>query len=118
MSIPLQPAAVVGLHGKDAQAFAQAQFTSDVAALEVGHWQWSAWLDAQGRVLYIGTFSKSLFPSVRLAYMVLPEPLVQPLVTARTIYDGFARAFLAPITQPFTRSYSTVAATTATAANN
>lgn len=45
-------------------------------------------LDAQGRVLYIGTFSKSLFPSVRLAYMVLPEPLVQPLVTARTIYDG------------------------------
>lgn len=49
MSIPLQPAAVVELHGKDAQAFAQAQFTSDVAALEVGHWQWSAWLDAQGR---------------------------------------------------------------------
>jgi GntR family transcriptional regulator/MocR family aminotransferase len=45
-------------------------------------------LDAHGRVLYIGTFSKSLFPSVRLAYMVLPEPLVKPLVTARTIYDG------------------------------
>ena len=37
---------------------------------------------------------------------------------ARTIYDGFARAFLAPITQPFTRSYSTVAATAATASNN
>src|SRR3990167_8351983 len=45
-------------------------------------------LDAHCRVLYIGTFSKSLFPSVRLAYMVLPEPLVKPLVTARTIYDG------------------------------
>jgi tRNA-modifying protein YgfZ len=49
MSTPLQAAAVVELHGKDAQAFAQAQFTSDVAALEVGYWQWSAWLDAQGR---------------------------------------------------------------------
>lgn len=49
MSIPLQPAAVVELHGKDALAFAHAQFTSDVATLEVGCWQWSAWLDAQGR---------------------------------------------------------------------
>ena len=45
-------------------------------------------LDEQGRVVYIGTFSKSLFPSVRLAYMVLPEALVAPLVTARTIVDG------------------------------
>ena len=45
-------------------------------------------LDEQGQVVYIGTFSKSLFPSVRLAYMVLPEALVAPLVTARTIYDG------------------------------
>ena len=45
-------------------------------------------LDAHGRVVYIGTFSKSLFPSVRLAYMVLPESLVAPLVTARSIYDG------------------------------
>jgi len=45
-------------------------------------------LDDTGQVIYIGTFSKSLFPSVRLAYMVLPEALVAPLVTARTIYDG------------------------------
>ena len=45
-------------------------------------------LDEQGQVVYIGTFSKSLFPSVRLAYMVLPEALIAPLVTARTIYDG------------------------------
>jgi len=45
-------------------------------------------LDEQGRVVYVGTFSKSLFPSVRLAYMVLPEALVTPLVTARTIVDG------------------------------
>ncbi len=45
-------------------------------------------LDEQGQVVYIGTFSKSLFPSVRMAYRVLPEARVAPLGTARTIYDG------------------------------
>lgn len=41
---------IVELEGDDALAFAQAQFASDIAALESGHWQWSAWLSAQGRV--------------------------------------------------------------------
>lgn len=45
-------------------------------------------LDAHGRVIYIGTFSKVLFPSLRLAYMVLPEALVDACVTARTTIDG------------------------------
>ncbi|MGO6966927.1 MocR-like pyridoxine biosynthesis transcription factor PdxR [Rhizobium leguminosarum] len=30
-------------------------------------------LDREGRVLYAGTFSKVLFPSLRLAYLVVPE---------------------------------------------
>ena len=30
-------------------------------------------LDRDGRVLYAGTFSKVLFPSLRLAYLVVPE---------------------------------------------
>lgn len=30
-------------------------------------------LDYEGRVLYLGTFSKVLFPSIRLAYLVVPE---------------------------------------------
>lgn len=34
-------------------------------------------LDRDGRVLYAGTFSKVLFPSVRLAYLVVPEALVE-----------------------------------------
>jgi len=33
-------------------------------------------LDREGRVLYAGTFSKVLFPSIRLAYLVVPEALV------------------------------------------
>ena len=32
-------------------------------------------LDGQGRVLYAGTFSKVLFPGLRLAYLVVPETL-------------------------------------------
>jgi folate-binding protein YgfZ len=38
------------LTGPDAAAFAQAQFSSDVRPLNVGRWQWSAWLSPQGRV--------------------------------------------------------------------
>ena len=49
MLIPLCPAHLLVLDGTDAVAFAHAQFTSDVRALAVGEWQWSAWLDAQGR---------------------------------------------------------------------
>jgi GntR family transcriptional regulator/MocR family aminotransferase len=33
-------------------------------------------LDSAGRVLYLGTFSKTLFPALRLAYLVLPPGLV------------------------------------------
>lgn len=38
------------LDGPDARRFAQAQFAGDVDKLTPGHWQWNAWLDAQGRV--------------------------------------------------------------------
>jgi GntR family transcriptional regulator / MocR family aminotransferase len=34
-------------------------------------------LDRVGRVLYAGTFSKVLFPSIRLAYLVVPEAQVE-----------------------------------------
>jgi GntR family transcriptional regulator/MocR family aminotransferase len=39
------------------------------------------------RVLYAGTFSKILFPSIRLGYVVLPLPLVGPFLAARRVLD-------------------------------
>lgn len=34
-------------------------------------------LDRNGKVIYLGTFSKSLAPSIRIGYMVLPEELLE-----------------------------------------
>jgi GntR family transcriptional regulator/MocR family aminotransferase len=34
-------------------------------------------LDTEGRVIYIGSFSKSLFPGLRLGYLVASEPLIR-----------------------------------------
>lgn len=44
-------------------------------------------LDANSRVIYIGTFSKVLFPSLRLGYVVLPADLVDRFVAIRRTID-------------------------------
>lgn len=44
-------------------------------------------LDGDGRVIYLGTFSKVLFPALRLSYVALPPLLVEPFVRAKALVD-------------------------------
>jgi GntR family transcriptional regulator/MocR family aminotransferase len=44
-------------------------------------------LDADGRVIYVGTFSKALFPSLRLGFLIVPADLHERLVHVRRATD-------------------------------
>ena len=46
-------------------------------------------LDRNSRVIYIGTFSKTLFPSLRLGYMVIPPDLVDRFLAVRHAMDVY-----------------------------
>ncbi|HLX84356.1 MAG TPA: PLP-dependent aminotransferase family protein [Terriglobales bacterium] len=56
-------------------------------------------LDANSRVIYVGTFSKVLFPSLRLGYVVVPPDLVPHFIAVRLALDiappGFFQGVLA-----------------------
>jgi len=47
-------------------------------------------LDTDARVIYIGTFSKVMFPALRLGYVVVPKDLVEAFSTARDATDQFS----------------------------
>jgi GntR family transcriptional regulator / MocR family aminotransferase len=44
-------------------------------------------LDKNSRVVYVGTFSKVVFPSLRLGYIVVPPDLIDRFVTMRRVMD-------------------------------
>ncbi|HXY19544.1 MAG TPA: PLP-dependent aminotransferase family protein [Gemmatimonadales bacterium] len=44
-------------------------------------------LDDAGRVIYVGTFSKTVFPGLRLGYLIVPEELVDAFGEARALCD-------------------------------
>jgi GntR family transcriptional regulator / MocR family aminotransferase len=44
--------------------------------------------DHTGCVIYIGSFSKTLFPSLRIGYLVAPESLIDNLARLRSIIDN------------------------------
>jgi GntR family transcriptional regulator/MocR family aminotransferase len=50
-------------------------------------------LDQHGLVLFAGSFSKVLFPSLRLGYLVLPFDLVEPFAAAKSILNRHAAPF-------------------------
>ena len=49
-------------------------------------------LDNVGRVIYSGTLSKILYPSLRLGYIVAPEQLVEPMIKIRAVMDQHSPA--------------------------
>jgi GntR family transcriptional regulator/MocR family aminotransferase len=44
-------------------------------------------LDPSGRVIYVGSFSKTFSPSVRLGFAVVPRPLAEPIIAVRQLID-------------------------------
>src|SRR5262249_56736039 len=58
-------------------------------------------LDREGRAIYLGTFSKILFPALRLAYLVLPESLVEPVTAAKAVGDTGTAALGQPALSDF-----------------
>jgi tRNA-modifying protein YgfZ len=60
----------LALEGRDASAFAHAQFMNDVAALPDGQWQWNGWLTPKGRVIAIFALLKF---DPQVLCLVLPD---------------------------------------------
>jgi GntR family transcriptional regulator/MocR family aminotransferase len=44
-------------------------------------------LDQENRVIYLGTFSKDMFPALRIGYLVAPPDLVDAFISARALAD-------------------------------
>jgi GntR family transcriptional regulator / MocR family aminotransferase len=49
-------------------------------------------LDNVGRVIYSGTLSKVLYPSLRLGYILAPAQLVEPMIKIRAVMDQHSPA--------------------------
>ncbi|MGO4210469.1 PLP-dependent aminotransferase family protein [Terriglobus sp. 2YAB30_2] len=44
-------------------------------------------LDREGRVLYLGTFSRTVFPALRIGYLIAPRSLMPALMAAKWLCD-------------------------------
>jgi GntR family transcriptional regulator / MocR family aminotransferase len=60
-------------------------------------------LDHNSRVIYIGTFSKTLFPALRLGYLVIPPDLVDHFAAVRSAMDISPPLFFQVVLADFMR---------------
>src|SRR5438105_2597284 len=60
-------------------------------------------LDINGRVIYIGSFSKVMFPSLRLGYLVIPADLVERFAAMREAMDICPADIAQAVTAEFIR---------------
>jgi GntR family transcriptional regulator / MocR family aminotransferase len=60
-------------------------------------------MDAEARILYIGTFSKVLFPALRVGYMVVPKDLVRTFAVTRDAADIFSSTLYQLVLTDFIR---------------
>ena len=75
--------ALVTLAGRDALAFAQAQFMGDVRPLQPGQWHWNGWLTPKGRVLALFAL---LVRDPETAWLVLHDAEPDAFATALRRY--------------------------------
>lgn len=54
-----------------------------------------AGIDGHARVAYLGTFSKTLFPGLRIGFLIVPPALLPSIATARGAADRFPPSLLA-----------------------
>jgi GntR family transcriptional regulator/MocR family aminotransferase len=90
MSLARRTALIDFAHGRDAYIFeddhnSEFRFTGPPLPCLQG-------LDNSGRVIYAGTMSKILYPSLRLGYLLAPELLVDPMIKIRAVMDQHSSA--------------------------
>ncbi len=60
-------------------------------------------LDVNDRVIYVGTLSKSMFPALRLGYMVIPKTLASAFYSARVTFGDRPPALYQAVMTDFIR---------------